>query len=166
MGVAGDHRIGVVRSPAVSLFGIGINPLVMPKSEAFARIHAEVMQVANAIPSGQVTTFAAIGAFLDVVPRQVAFLLARRNDSDREAVPWYRVVADDGALGRPKYDAWGRSQRELLEAEGIVFNGRNQVRDLTSCRFTPTSRNTSVRPSPRNTSADRAPTGQRSRRPE
>ena len=81
----------------------------MPKSEAFARIHRDVMTIAAAIPAGRVATFADIGTFLDVVPRQVAFLLARRNDPERETAPWHRVVADDGALGRPKYDAWGRA---------------------------------------------------------
>lgn len=121
----------------------------MAKSEAFARIHRDVMQVAAAIPAGRVATFADIGAFLDVVPRQVAFLLARRNDPAREAAPWHRVVADDGSLGRPKYDAWGRSQRELLEADGITLDAKHKVIDLDEQRFTPTRRNTGVTPVPR-----------------
>lgn len=128
----------------------------MAKSEAFARIHREVMQVAAAIPAGRVATFADIGNFLDVVPRQVAFLLARRNDPGRETAPWYRVVADDGRLGRPKHDAWGRSQRELLEAEGITFGADGTVLDLAKRRFRPTKRNTGVTPVPR--SAARAAT--------
>jgi methylated-DNA-protein-cysteine methyltransferase related protein len=118
----------------------------MAKSDAFARIHREVMQVAAAIPAGRVATFADIGAFLDVVPRQVAFLLARQNDPERESAPWYRVVGHDGRLGRPKYDAWGRSQRERLEAEGITIGTNESVLDLESRRFRPTTHNTGVRP--------------------
>jgi methylated-DNA-protein-cysteine methyltransferase-like protein len=121
----------------------------MPKSPAFQRIHGEVMQIARKIPKGRVSTFAAIGNFLDVVPRQVAFLLARVNDDARESSPWYRVVADDGSLGTPKYDARGRSQRELLEAEGIVFTAEGKVSALARRLFTPTQRNTGVKPTPR-----------------
>jgi methylated-DNA-protein-cysteine methyltransferase-like protein len=121
----------------------------MAKSDAFARIHRDVMKIAAAIPPGRVATFAEVGAFLDVVPRQVAFLLARVNDPAREEAPWHRVVADDGRLGRPKYDAWGRSQRERLEAEGIVFDSTHKILDLSKRRFTPTKRNTGVTPLPR-----------------
>lgn len=125
----------------------------MAKSSAFSRILGEVIQVARAIPAGSVATFADVGRFLDVVPRQVAYLLARRNDPLREAAPWHRVVADDGSLGRPKYDSWGRSQRELLESEGIVFDGANRVADLGRRRFKPTPANTGVTPRPRGPSS-------------
>lgn len=123
--------------------------LQMAKSAAFQRIHGDVMQIARKIPKGRVSTFAAIGQFLDVVPRQVAFLLARVNDDARESVPWYRVVADDGSLGKPKYDARGRSQRELLEAEGVTFTDEGEVSGLSKRMFTPTQRNTGVKPTPR-----------------
>lgn len=103
------------------------------------------MQVVARIPRGQVTTFAAIGAFLDVVPRQVAFLLARQNDEAREAVPWWRVVGADGSLGRPKRATAGAAQRDLLAAESIpVRDGR--VEGLAERLFLPTIRNTGVRP--------------------
>lgn len=118
-------------------------------SPAFVRIHGEVMQVVARIPKGRVATFADIGAFLDVVPRQVAFLLARRNDPAREAVPWHRVVSDDGALGRPKFDAHGRSQAELLAADGVVLGPDGRVPLTGRRRFVPTTRTTGVTPTPR-----------------
>lgn len=121
----------------------------MPTSAAFARIHRDVMQIAAAIPAGRVATFADIGQFLDVVPRQVAFLLARSNDAAREAVPWYRVVPDDGRLGRPKSDAWGRTQRELLEADGVRLDEAQRIVGFAKRRFVPTTRNTGVVPTPR-----------------
>ncbi len=135
----------------------------MAKSEAFARIHHEVMQVAAAIPHGRIATFADIGAFLGVVPRQVAFLLARQNDPVREATPWYRVVAEDGSLGRPKHDAWGRSQRELLEAEGLRFDASRRLVGLETLRFAPTTRNTGVTPNLRPVAPTAAKTSARGR---
>jgi alkylated DNA nucleotide flippase Atl1 len=115
------------------------------RSPAFARIHRDVMQVVARIPRGRVTTYLAIGEFLDVVPRQVAFLLARQNDELRESVPWWRVVGADGALGRPKRATAGASQRDLLAAEAIpVRDGK--VEGLAERLFLPTTRNTGVRP--------------------
>lgn len=111
------------------------------------------MQVAHAIPPGQVSTFAAIGALLDVVPRQVAYLLARKNDPAREAAPWYRVVPDDGTIGRPKSDAWGRSQHELLAAEGVLLAANGVITDLRERLFTPTIANTGITPTPQPTAA-------------
>jgi methylated-DNA-protein-cysteine methyltransferase related protein len=84
----------------------------VPRSAAFARIHREVMAIVGKLPPGRITTYAAIGAFLDVVPRQVAFLLARRGDPAREAAPWWRVVGADGQLGREKRAADGRPQAQ------------------------------------------------------
>ena len=123
----------------------------MPKSAAFARIHDEVMRCAHAIPRGKVSTFAAIGQFLDVVPRQVAYLLARKNDVAREDAPWHRVVADDGSLGRPKYDARGRTQRELLEADGVEVAADGRVVGFARKLWRPTARTTGVTPTPRMT---------------
>ena len=121
----------------------------MGGSEAYARIKRDVYRVAAAVPSGRVTTYAAIGRFLDVVPRQVAYLLALRGDADRETVPWHRVVGDDGALGRPKVDFHGRSQAALLAAEGVPMRDATTVALTPRLLFTPTTRNTGVTPVPR-----------------
>jgi methylated-DNA-protein-cysteine methyltransferase related protein len=137
----------------------------MTKSHAFARIHREVMQVVAAIPPGRIATFADIGAFLDVIPRQVAFLLSRQNDPVREATPWYRVVAEDGSLGRPKHDAWGRSQRELLEADGLAFDVSRKLIGFETMKFVPTTQNTGVTPTPRPFSTSPAKSSARGRRP-
>jgi alkylated DNA nucleotide flippase Atl1 len=119
------------------------------KSEAYARIKADVYAIARAIPEGQLTTFAAIGEFLDVVPRQVAYLLALRNDEAREATQWHRVMSDGGVLGRVKYDAFGRSQAALLEADGLNVATPGRVIDFEQRFFAPTTENTGVVPVPR-----------------
>ena len=91
----------------------------MAGSPAFARVKSEVMAVARAVPAGRVTTFAAVAAYLDLSARQVAYLLALRNDEAREAAPWYRVVGESGALGKPKRNGFGESQADLLAGEGV-----------------------------------------------
>lgn len=121
----------------------------MARSEAYARIKRDVYAIAKSLPAGRLTTNAAIGAFLDVAPRQVAYLLALRNDEAREEVPWFRVVGDDGSLGRPKHDAFGRSQAELLAADGVAVDGGGRVVDLGSRLMPLTIARTGVRPTPR-----------------
>jgi methylated-DNA-protein-cysteine methyltransferase-like protein len=39
-------------------------------------------------------------------------------------VPWYRVVRAGGEIAFPEGSANHRRQRERLEAEGVVFDGR------------------------------------------
>ena len=119
------------------------------KSAAFARIKRDVYAITSSLKPGELSTFGDIGRFLDVVPRQVAYLLALRNDVDRESCPWHRVVADDGQLGTPKRDAHGRSQAELLTAEGVAIELGQRVGDLAARRVRLTIRRTGVRPTPR-----------------
>lgn len=118
----------------------------MAKSPAFQRVKTEVMAVAGAVPPGRVTTFAAIGEHLDLSARQVAYLLALRNDEAREAVPWHRVVGEGGALGRPKRSAAGESQAELLAAEGVPVDAEGRVEAFAERFFAISAASTGVVP--------------------
>jgi methylated-DNA-protein-cysteine methyltransferase related protein len=69
-----------------------------------------------------VATFADIGAYLDVMPRHVAYILATLEDTAKTTLPWYRVVSGDGSLGKPKYASDGTPQAELLTAEGVLIS--------------------------------------------
>jgi methylated-DNA-protein-cysteine methyltransferase related protein len=128
---------------------------LVSQSAAFARIKRDLMIVVAAIPSGRLATNAAIAEFLDIVPRQVAFLLAKRNDELRESVPWWRVVGTDGQLGTRKQSFDGTSQEELLRREGFLVT-KNSVIVSPQVWFVPTTRNTKVVPVRR---ADVAQTG-------
>jgi methylated-DNA-protein-cysteine methyltransferase-like protein len=131
----------------------------MPGSTAFQRIKADVLAVTRRIPPGRVTTFAAVGAYLDVMPRHVAYLLALPNDVERETAPWYRIVGDAGRLGRPKRDFHGRTQAELLASEGVALTPEGVVAEFAA-RFHPiTAETAGVVPTPR--SADAARTSAR-----
>ncbi len=95
-------------------------------SPFFARIKRDVIAILDCVPPGRLVTFQDVGAHLDVVPRHVAYILAMLDPLEQGAVPWHRAVAKDGVLSLPKYDAEGRTQRALLEAEGhlIAPDGR------------------------------------------
>ncbi len=74
----------------------------MAKSAAFARIKKEVLAIVEAIPSGKVSTYKAIGESLDVMPRHVAYILTTLSEVESEQYPWHRVVSDGGKITAPK----------------------------------------------------------------
>lgn len=97
----------------------------MPRSKAFRGIKRDILLITATVPAGNVTTFASVGDYLSVVPRQVAYILATLTAEEQRSVPWHRVVGLEGHLGKPKADAGGRTQAELLEAEGVsVADGK------------------------------------------
>lgn len=96
------------------------------------------------VPRGRFTTFGDIGAFLDVMPRHVAFLLAKLPPEMREVLPWHRVLSGDGQVpdkSRVAAAAW----HALLAREGVPFV--DGVADPKK-RLTLTTRNTGVTPTP------------------
>lgn len=93
----------------------------MGGSPFFARIKADVLAIARAVPKGRVTSFGSIGAHLEVMPRHVAYILATLEPSEEAQTPWYRVVGEGGALGKRKENAFGIAQAELLAEEGVVI---------------------------------------------
>src|SRR5262245_26418266 len=64
----------------------------------------------RSVPEGYVTTY---GDLSPGAPRFAGAVLARTG----EDVPWQRVVRADGSLAK------GRTQRALLEGEGVPFSG-------------------------------------------
>jgi methylated-DNA-protein-cysteine methyltransferase related protein len=98
----------------------------MPKSPAFARIKDDVLQIVDAIPKGKLCTYRAVGEHLDVVPRHVAYILSQLKPEEKMIYPWHRVVSDDGSLGAVKRHADGKTQAEMLGAEGLVVR-KNSV---------------------------------------
>jgi alkylated DNA nucleotide flippase Atl1 len=127
-----------------SLFG---NALAIKAT--YTRMNDDILRVVRAIPSGRVTTVDAISEFLDVPARHVTYLLARRFDGDRESSPWHRVLAHRGAIGRTLCDAHGRSQIELLAAEGVDVGYRGRVEDFAARYFQPSIETTGVVPAGR-----------------
>ncbi|WP_456268405.1 MGMT family protein [Kushneria sp. AK178] len=75
------------------------------------------------IPEGRVTTYGAIAGMTEgATARSIGALL--RTLPQGHALPWHRVVAAGGRLA--DHDG-AREQRELLSAEGVVFNARGRI---------------------------------------
>lgn len=91
------------------------------------------MAATASIPPGRVTTYSALANHLEVVPRHVAFVLARLSPGEAAELPWHRVVAQGGVL-RSGSEAGLRRQRSLLTQEGIRVI-KDQIPDFTAHFF-------------------------------
>ena len=84
--------------------------------------------IARKVPAGRVTTYGAVAAEAGLPgrARQVGYAMAALPDD--HDVPWHRVINARGEVS-PHADgtAFEKIQRNLLEAEGIVFNARGRV---------------------------------------
>ncbi len=84
--------------------------------------------VARKIPAGRVTTYGAVAAEAGLPgrARQVGYALAALPDV--HDVPWHRVINARGEVSpRVGGSAFEKIQRNLLEAEGVVFNAHGRV---------------------------------------
>lgn len=90
----------------------------------YDRIYAVVRR----IPEGCVATYGqvAMEAGLSGHARQAGYAMAALPDESD--VPWHRVVNARGEVSRRSAGTAGeRIQRMLLEAEGVVFDGRGRI---------------------------------------
>ena len=91
-----------------------------------AGYYDDVYALVRRIPHGRVSTYGRIAA-LTPVPRGargVGWALAGLSDEQARTVPWWRVI---NAAGRISNERHAALQRELLEAEGVVFDERGYV---------------------------------------
>jgi methylated-DNA-protein-cysteine methyltransferase related protein len=99
-------------------------------SPFFARIKRDVRAIVAAVPHGRLVTFKDVGTHLDVMPRHVAYILARLDPAEAVGLPWFRAVPEDGRLATPKHAPDGQSQRELLAGEGHRIAPDGRILDL------------------------------------
>ena len=86
----------------------------------------DVYEIVSRIPRGQVSTYGRIAA-LTPVPRGargVGWALAGLDPDRAQVVPWWRVI---NAAGRISNEYNAALQRQLLEAEGVIFDSRGYV---------------------------------------
>ena len=84
--------------------------------------------IARKVPAGRVTTYGAVAAEAGLPgrARQVGYAMAALPDD--HDVPWHRVINARGEVSpRAGGTDFEKIQRNLLEAEGIVFNARGRV---------------------------------------
>ena len=104
----------------------------MAISDSYQRIYKTVRR----IPHGKVATYGQIAelAGLPGHARQVGYALHALKPSTR--VPWHRVINAQGKISLRAFPGADVRQRQLLEAEGVVFGSGGRVR-LADYRWTP-----------------------------
>ena len=91
-------------------------------SSVYSRIYTVVRQ----IPAGRVATYGQIAQLVGgCTPRMVGYALASLSFADAEKgnVPWQRVINAQGKISPRGGSDGAQIQRDLLEAEGVRFDG-------------------------------------------
>ncbi len=101
-------------------------------SENASRIITMVCQV----PRGSVATYGQIAKLAGIPKnsRQVGSVL--RDLPIGDGVPWYRIVNSKGEISQRGNHESEKSQREVLEDEGIQFNEKGRI-DLERFQWQP-----------------------------
>lgn len=90
-------------------------------------LRGRLMALLAAIPAGRVTTPEAIATQLDAAPAWVRTAIGRLSEDELQMVPWHRVVAVGGAIGR---GPWRETQFARLVREGIAVSPAGVVQDM------------------------------------
>ena len=80
-----------------------------------------IIETVRRIPKGMVASYGLIAGLAGNPRGSRAVVWALRAYSDKEALPWHRVINRRGALSLPHGDGY-EIQRELLEREGVEFS--------------------------------------------
>lgn len=97
-----------------------------------------VYRVVASIPAGKVASYGTVARLMGS-PRSARYVgFALRNNpspgSGLENIPCHRVLFKDGSLCEGFIFGGPSVQRELLEAEGVIFADNNHV-DMTACEW-------------------------------
>jgi methylated-DNA-protein-cysteine methyltransferase-like protein len=101
-----------------------------------ADINQRIWQVVTQIPLGKVATYGDVArhAGLPGAARRVGPAL--RVLPDDTSIPWHRVLNAQGKISLPDGSSSQYTQRERLEAEGLVFQTNKSV-SLKKFRWQP-----------------------------
>ncbi len=99
------------------------------KSQAFARIRAEVIRLVGLIPPGKFTTYGSIAIHMNVVARHVSFVMSNLTEHEASELPWHRVVCADARLSSKMDATLSKLQRRRLRAEGLKINGAGYIQN-------------------------------------
>jgi methylated-DNA-protein-cysteine methyltransferase-like protein len=104
-----------------------------------AAFRKRVLALIRKVPAGRVVTYGQV-AFLLGQPRHarlVGHILYGLTERD-PAVPWQRVINANGKLSTYRIGT-GDLQRQLLEEEGVTFDGENRA-DLERYQWWPSKK--------------------------
>jgi methylated-DNA-protein-cysteine methyltransferase-like protein len=98
--------------------------LILQKTSSYIKIYNTVAR----IPRGKVATYGQIAVLsgLGSQARLVGYALNKiPKNSD---LPWHRVVNKEGMISySPHRKEYKQLQRDLLEAEGVIFDKNNKI---------------------------------------
>ena len=114
-------------------------------------LHNRLLQLLARVPHGRVVGHSLLAQELDIAVRNVMALVLQLEPAERDRIPWHRVVADGGAIGRhPHRDA----QIAKLREEGVLVAPVGIVQGLAERRISdfddvvaPPASDTPTRPS-------------------
>ncbi len=88
-----------------------------------SNLKEEIWQIVAAIPEGHVATYGQV-ARLAGYPSHARYVGTTLKNLPRGSrLPWHRVVNGKGQLSFALNSASWKKQKQLLEAEGVVFTG-------------------------------------------
>jgi methylated-DNA-protein-cysteine methyltransferase-like protein len=101
-----------------------------------SEIDLRLWQVIASIPTGKVASYGDIArhAGLPGAARRVGYAL--RHLPQDTKIPWHRVVNAQGRISLPAGSVGQYTQRERLEAEGMLFQG-NKIAHFGEFRWRP-----------------------------
>jgi methylated-DNA-protein-cysteine methyltransferase related protein len=92
-----------------------------------SRSKAELLTLLRKIPIGRVTTAECLAAETGIPAPLTVTMLSQLSEDERDIVPWHRVVAKGGGIGRgPHRD----QQFARLVREGVTVSPAGIVQDL------------------------------------
>lgn len=100
------------------------------KSEFTVRVIAAIRK----IPKGKVATYSQVASLAGKpnAARGVVWIL--HSSSSKEGLPWHRVLNSKGRISFPEGSLEYRTQRKLLEKEGVEFSPEGDI-DLPSFQW-------------------------------
>lgn len=89
--------------------------------------YERIYRAVRRIPRGRVAAYGLIAqlAGLPGQPRRVGYALSALDEGHN--VPWHRVVNAKGEISARSLPRYEQVQRQLLEAEGVVFDDRGRI---------------------------------------
>ncbi len=112
----------------------------------FDKVFEKIYRLVLRIPRGRVMTYGQIARILEdrYSPRLVGWAM-HATPQDHRNIPWHRVVNSRGGISTGRVIlAEPERQRLMLEAEGVVFDGRGHC-DLSVYQWSPRHRFTQTK---------------------
>lgn len=87
----------------------------------------KVYRLVSLVPTGRVVSYGQVAAWLGEPRAARAVGWALHGLPPGSGVPWHRVINGEGRISNTRHSDGATRQRDLLEAEGIVFDADGRL---------------------------------------